>query len=768
MATLSPQRWQELSPYLDHALALNEDEREAWLESLHTEKPEIWEWLQRLLKSHREAAEEHFLEQSPPIPTEPSAAGQSVGAYTLISLLGEGGMGSVWLAERNDGRFERQVAIKFLRFSLAAGGGVERFKREGRILGQLSHPHIAELIDAGVTEKGEPYLVLEYVEGKPIDEYCDNRRLDVDARIRLFLDAADAVSHAHTSLIVHRDLKPSNVLVRNDGEVKLLDFGIAKLLGDDTGPAEATMLTLEAGAALTPQFAAPEQITGAPVTTATDVYALGVLLYLLLTGQHPAGGSTHSAADLVRAIVDTEPIRASVFVSAGPDSAEVAEGRGTTPDRLSRQLRGDLETIIGKTLKKNPAERYSSVAALADDLQRYLKHEPISARPDSLTYRANRFIRRNRLAVALTSVALVAVMAGGAGTLLQARTARRQRDAAIRERDRANRVTEFMTGMFKASDPTETNRQDVPVREVLDKASDEISTTLSKDPEVQSEMMSAIGNVYLNLGIYPQARKALEQAIKLGRATNGAADPGALRAMDNLGFVLLEQGQATEAENWERQALEIQRRVLGPNSPDTLDTMTNLAISLADQRRLPEAISLGREAMNGKQRVLGLEDRRTLSSMDNLAAALGMNGQLAESETLEAQTIGLEIKVFGQGDARLLNSMNNQGDTLFYEGRFAEARAMWEQTRNTQLRVFGANHPETARSTYNLGCAAAHDGKIGQAFSYLDQAVDHLAPRIIPQIANDPVLATLRKDPRFNSLVARAKKRNPGSATCPL
>ncbi len=767
MATLSPERWREISPYLDHALSLSEEDREQWLETLRVEKPESAALLQQLLESHRAVAEDHFLEQ-PLLPAEPSATGQSLGPYTLISPLGQGGMGTVWLAERSDGRFERRVAIKFLRFSLASAGGTERFKREGRILGQLAHPHIAELMDAGVTEKGEPYLVLEHVEGKPIDEYCNDHKLDLNHRVRLFLDVADAVSHAHANLIVHRDLKPSNVLVSKDGEVKLLDFGIAKLLGDEAGSAEATLLTLEGGAALTPQFAAPEQVTGAPVTTATDVYALGVLLYLLLTGQHPAGGSTRSAAELVKAIVDTEPIRASILVSSGADSAGIAELRGTTPDRLLRQLRGDLETIVAKTLKKNPAERYNSIAALAEDIQRYLKHEPISARPDSVAYRANRFVRRNRLAVALTTFALVALIAGIAGTLIQARTARRQRDAAIRERDRANRVTEFVTGMFKASDPNENSRRDISAREILDKASGEIDTSLTKDPEIQSEMMGTIGSVYSNLGLYPEASKLLERAIELGRAANGPSDPRILHDMDNLGFALMEHGQPAEAEKVQRQALEIQRRVLGPDHPDTLGTMTDLATSIEDQGRTAEAIALEREAMEGHRRVFGVEDHRTLSSMDNLAAMLGMDGQLAESEKLEGETIAIETRVYGQSNAKVLNSMNNQGDTLFYLGRFADAKAMWQQTRSIQLHVLGPNHPETARSTYNLGCVAAHEGKVDQAFFYLDEAVDRLAPRIVPQVDNDPVLAPLRKDRRFPALVARAKRRHPSSATCPL
>ncbi|MGB2603586.1 MAG: serine/threonine-protein kinase, partial [Candidatus Sulfotelmatobacter sp.] len=425
MRTLTPEGWREVSPYLDQVLSLPEDERAPWLESFRAEKPDLAILLQDLLEEHRALAHKQFLEHSPVSgAAESSLTGQKIGAYTLISLIGQGGMGSVWLAERSDGRFDRRVAVKFLNFSVAATGGVQRFKREGRILGQLTHPHIAELIDAGVTANGEPYLVLENVAGKHIDEYCDQHQLNANARIQLFLDVLSAVAHAHANLVVHRDLKPSNVLVRNDGEVKLLDFGIAKLLAEGADADNATQLTVGSGP-LTPQFAAPEQITGGAVTTATDVYALGVLLYILLTGQHPAGTEPHSAAELVKAIVETEPPLASA-TAASAASKHQAEKRGTTFEKLSRQLRGDLDTILAKALKKAPAERYASVTALADDLQRYLNHEPISARPDSIACRVRKFVYRNRVVVTLATVAFAAILAGSGIAIYQAKIAERR------------------------------------------------------------------------------------------------------------------------------------------------------------------------------------------------------------------------------------------------------------------------------------------------------------------------------------------------------
>jgi eukaryotic-like serine/threonine-protein kinase len=414
MAKLSPDEWQAISPHLDQALEMTGDERLIWLSSLQTENPALAYQLEILLREHRVLSDKGFLEVSAlELPGGPGLVGHTLGVYTLVTQIGHGGMGTVWLAERNDGRFERRVAVKVLNFALMGKGGEERFKREGRILGRLTHPHIAELIDAGVSLAGQPFLVLEYVEGDHIDRYCDHNGLDVRARVRLFIDALSAVAQAHANHIVHRDLKPSNILVRTDGQAKLLDFGIAKLLECDGQSGEGPP-TLEGGRAMTPEYAAPEQLKGEPVTAATDVYASGVLLYVLLTGHHPTGGAPRTPAGLVKAILDTEPARPSDIVAPTQANQETsatnARRRGTTPDKLMRLLRGDLDTIVAKALKKNPQERYLSINAFADDLQRYLRYEPTSARPDTTTYRTGKFIRRHRstvVAALLVTLALI-------------------------------------------------------------------------------------------------------------------------------------------------------------------------------------------------------------------------------------------------------------------------------------------------------------------------------------------------------------------------
>lgn len=526
MSTLSPERWRQISPHLDHALSLDEAERTAWLKSFDAENPELADLIRKLLEEHMVLDGKKFLETPPETPaSESSLSGRRIGPYTLLSPIAQGGMGSVWLAERSDGRFERKVAVKFLQLSVAHGG-VERFKREGKILAQFAHPHIAELLDAGVSASGEPYLVLEYVDGEPITEYCDRKHLDVGTRVKLFLDVLDAIANAHASLIVHRDIKPSNVLVRNDGQVKLLDFGIAKLLDDETGAAERTLLTVEGGGALTPQYAAPEQVTGTPITTATDVYSLGVLLYLLLTGQHPTAADNMSPAELINAVTDTEPRRAST-VTGSATAMAAAEKRGTTTEKLSRQLRGDLDTIVAKALKKVPADRYSSVTSFAEDLQRYLKHEPISARRDSFLYRTHKFVQRNKLGVAIVAF----VIAGTAVALIAInREAHRAEYRFQQVRKLAHSV------LFDLNPQIELLAGSTKAREELVKTSlaylDSLAKEGTQDPALKRELAEAyikIGDVqgnpnYANLGHPAAALESYTKAITIAKTLGSSAE----------------------------------------------------------------------------------------------------------------------------------------------------------------------------------------------------------------------------------------------------
>jgi eukaryotic-like serine/threonine-protein kinase len=806
MSPLSPEQWQVLSPYLDEALTLSREECALWLQALRKEKPEIAEKLRGLLEEHRAANEERYLETGPALSLGSGAPGENVGPYRLISIIGRGGMGTVWLAERNDGRFDRKAAVKFLNVALAGRGLEERFKREGAILGRLSHPNIAELLDAGVTATGQPYLVLEHVEGRPIDRYCDQNRLSIDRRIKLFLDVLAAVAHAHANLVIHRDIKPPNVLVSNDGQVKLLDFGIAKLLEGEGQAAPATMLTHEAGAPLTPEYAAPEQITGKPVTTATDVYALGVLLYLLLTGLHPAGPGPYSPADLLKSLLEFEPKLPSDVVTPYTEKTFTsASNRNTTPDRLRRRLRGELDTIVAKALKKNAQERYTSLSAFAEDLQRYLSHEPIHARPDTFVYRAAKFVRRHRMAVSLSAAVVLAIVVGLIGTLVQARTARLQRDAAIRERDRANRITQFMISTFKVPDPAQSNVNNLTAREILDKASQNIDVEMAKDPEAQARMMYVMGEVYDSLGLFPQAQTLLTRALDLQRKVLGPDDPQTLTSLSRIAVLFAEQGNYPQAEKLQRQAFAARTRVLGPEHPDTIASMAQLATILTLQGQNREGVKMKRDAFALSQRVLGPEDPQTLKMANSLVAVLWQQGDdqlYAEAEQVQRDAIEKEKRVLGPEHPDTLNGMMNLGVVMRRMGHYAEAERIYRETlpihsrvlgpehpdtlvlrdslaiaiakqkryREAEeiyadtlvviRRVYGPNHPTTAGSIYNLACVEAVQGHQDKALSLLRDALDHgLSANVAMGIENDEDLQSLHGQPRFSALVARAKKQ---------
>jgi eukaryotic-like serine/threonine-protein kinase len=489
-----------LSPLFDHAFDLSEAARVEWLASLRAQDPELADDVQAMFEKRRAVNEAGFLEGDFPVqPTDlppglskpESLAGLVVGAYRLISPLGEGGMGAVWLAERCDGRFEGRAAVKFLHAALMGPRGEERFLREGRILARLAHSNIARLIDAGVSSIGPPYLVLEYVDGERIDRYCDEKGLGIDARLALFRDVLAAVGHAHVNLVVHRDLKPANVLVTKDGQVKLLDFGIAKLVepelpgetapggpGEESDITRAAPLTREGAAALTPAYAAPEQLMALPITTSADVYALGVLLYVLLTGRHPTGDARQSPADLMQAILHEDPPLPSLAVRDA---------------RLARALAGDLDTIVTTAMRKRPEDRYGSVAALAEDVRRYIDNEPIVARPATRLYRLSKFVARNRTGVGIAAAVMVAILASLGFALVQMREARRQRDAAVFEARRAEasqQMNTYLVGEARVGDG------DVSILERLESSRALLRQQFAGDPAIRAGLLFNIAERY--------------------------------------------------------------------------------------------------------------------------------------------------------------------------------------------------------------------------------------------------------------------------------
>jgi eukaryotic-like serine/threonine-protein kinase len=670
---VTPELWQKLSPYLDQLLLLDEAAREPWLTELDKQDPALAKQLKTLLEEHRALAQENFLEHGPEMPDPPAEAGEALGPYCLIEPIGFGGMGTVWLAERSDGRFNRRVAVKFPNVSLS-GHAEERFRREGSIVGRLAHPHIAQLIDAGLTHSGRPFLVLEYVEGEPIDQYCDARSLGIRTRIRLFLDVLGAVAHAHANLVVHRDLKPSNVFVTGEGSVKLLDFGVAKLLEEHSGATTATLLTREAGVALTPEFAAPEQLTGGPVTTATDVYALGILLYGLLCGRHPAGAQPSTPAEWMHAVVEREATRPSDLVFAPMDdaahAAQHASCRSTTPARLQRRLRGDLDTIVLKALKKDPRERYVSVSAFAEDLHRHLAHVPISARPDTLLYIGTRFVQRNRNLVALASLAVLAGVAGGVATLRQAHNTGVERDFALRQLARAEAINEL--NQFVLSDAAPSG-QAFTVNDLLERAEAVVSRQGAGEEIHRVEMLISIGRQYWSHDEHDRSRLVLTEALE--RASRLADPSTRARAACSLASAMVVGDSPEEAERLFREGLAelpVQPRFI-LDRVYCLQCGSEVANGRGDARVAVERAS-------DAQRLLATSpfssEFMRLGVLMALAEAYRNAGQLHLALPAFEQAAAL-MGQLGRGDTQKAGTLyNNWGISLGFLGRPLESERM--------------------------------------------------------------------------------------------
>jgi serine/threonine-protein kinase len=652
-------------------------------------------------------------------------AGQEFGAWRLERPLGEGGMGEVWLARRSDGRMQGELALKLLHLHLARPDVRRRFQREGQIASRLSHPNIARLHDAGAAADGTLYLVFEYVEGQRIDEWCDARQLDLAARIRLFLDVCAAVAHAHLHLIVHRDLKPSNILVTADGCAKLLDFGIAKLLETEADAPAQTELTRLGGRAMTPAYAAPEQVLGESVTTLTDVYALGVLLYVLLTGIRPYGSLQSTAAELERCILDVDP--RPLPAAAGVDGSAAAEvgaveraaRRGTTPVRLRKALAGDLENIVRKALRKRPADRYPSVVALADELRRYLNHEPVQARPDAFGYRAAKFVRRHRTGSLAAALVAAAAAAGVAGVLWQAERARAQ---ALR----AERVKDFVVSVFQQQDPlARAGTDSISPAPLIGAAIGRADEELRADPALHAELLGDLGEIQFNLGDVKGSTDTLQRALHEQEGVKGADSLEVAEALRRLTMPLLQNDYAQALRDAERalailrshgqgdtvEAARVELRLaasisasegaserclalhadanrilqakLGPNNPETIRALFEQAASDNQSRRDVEAEALLRDVIARYERLYGPNSVQLAAPLEMLARVLGRNNRASQAVPILQRAIALTLASFGPHHNRLATLYSTLGTIEMIElGHFADAEKAFQQERD--------------------------------------------------------------------------------------
>jgi serine/threonine-protein kinase len=689
-----------VSPHLERALDVPDEERGPWLASLREEDAALADDLAALLERHATLERQGFLEGAAPTPA-PSLAGQTLGDYTLRSLLGQGGMGSVWLADRSDGRYEGQAAAKLLNASLVGQDGEARFKREGSILARLRHPNIAHLIDAGMSKAGQPYLILERVDGVRIDRYCDERRLPIEARIRLFLDVLAAVSHAHANLVVHRDLKPSNVLVTTDGQVKLLDFGVAKLLEGGTG-AEMTALTREGVSALTPEYAAPEQLTGGHVTTATDVYALGVVLYVLLTGRHPAGGDHSTPAELVRAIVHDEAPRLSDAV---------------TTRKLRGALRGDLDNIVAKALKKVPQERYTSPEAMADDLRRYLDHRPVRARADSLGYRTRKFVARNRLPLGAAAIVVIALATGAGMAARQARASALERDHALVELRRAEATNGFNT--FLLQEATPSAGKPISNAELLARGDALVDRRFAREPELRVHMLLILADRYHENDQFDRWHATLDRAFSLSRGLPDVELRS--RAACDQAFGLADQGRFEDTDRLLAGALH--------DLSALPEARAGEASCLTNESNVASRRGEGDRAVRSAERAVKLERERKGAPGSGLEALSALaNAYLVTERTADANRTFRELTALleSQGLDRTRDAasiLNNWSVTLQRAGQFLEAVPIAQRAVDI-VRERDTEHGASATQLKNLGTALCTVGRVADAVSVLEESVE--------------------------------------------
>jgi serine/threonine protein kinase/tetratricopeptide (TPR) repeat protein len=690
--TSRTEHWHRVRDIFDRVADLPAEEWEGAVTRLVGDDAASRREVMELLTALREGGDR--LEEGPPPPVEASSEptepnGIRLGSYRLLREVGEGGMGRVYEAVRDDAQFEKRVAIKIVH-EVAGDAVSRRFRQERQILAVLDHPHIARLLDGGVTGDGRPYLVMEYVDGEPLTTWCETRQLGLRDRLALFLSVCEAVQYAHRHLVVHRDLKPGNILVTPEGDVKLLDFGIAKLLPDPTLPGRERV-TATVQRPFTPAYASPEQVRGQPVSTATDVYSLGVILYELLTGRNPFELEGRSPLELMQ-LLETEPMRPSEAVT---DQVTV-EG-GTL--RLRRALTGELDNIILMAMRKEPARRYGSVEQLADDVRRFLGGRPVLAQRDTWGYRTRKFASRHRAGVAAAGLVAVSLLGGIATTAWQARRAGIERDRARLEARKAERINAFLTEVLRSPDPWASGR-DVRVTDLLAGAASRATQELAAEPEVLAEVQTAIGMSWAGLGSFDSAQPLLESALRIRRGLPNDPPSSRVRSLANLAGLFLATGDLDRAEPLLREALATIRVETKEDSILYADLHGRTGSLLQALGQWEGAAREHEEVLALRRRLLGPDDPDVAESLNDLAVVRGQQGQYAVAEALLREALGIMQRAKGADHPDVAAAMNNIAFTLGEEGRFEAADSFYRASLALRTRVLGPEHPDVAWTLY--------------------------------------------------------------------
>jgi len=737
--------WQSVDALFEAALKRPADERDAFL-SEATARPEVQARVKSLLERYEslgdfmeasvldavgyasEGLEDEALEGG--TPRRPAdRSGETIGPFRLRKQIGRGGSGVVYRAERRDG-FDQEVALKLLTRPANAGAVLDRFATEQQVLAGLTHPNVAQIFDGGATDDGFPYFVMEYVDGDPLDTYCDNRFLWVRERLQLFLDVADAVQHAHRNLVVHRDLKPSNVLVTEDGRPKLLDFGIAKILDE-----EAPGLTRTGERWMTPEYAAPEQVLGEGITTATDVYQLGVVLYELLTGHRPYRPKARSVYEIERAVCEDAPTPPSTVVthestdddptgeSSTPDPVRVSEARGTDLATLRRTLRGDLDAIIMQALRKEPDARYSSVEAFVDDIRRYLDGQPVTARRGTWRYQAKKFVRRHAAGVAASIAVVLLLLIGG---IYHTHQVALERDRAQAEARRATTVSAFLTDLFQASDPHRAHGDSLTAQDLLNRGIAGVDS-LSGQPTVQANLLTTFGTAYRNAGRYDRALPLLEQALAVHRDQAALSDSSLASLLHHLALTYRDRGSYETADSLLQASIALHRR--RSDSSAIAADLSARAYVLRLQGRYEKAEAHIRNALSLQETLHTQPNADRAESLYILGSVLAGQGRYGDAIPVYHRALSILDTVFDGPHYEKISAMNNLGIAHKERGTYETARLWYNRSLDMARSIYDEQHPEVTNTKLNLSTLLAAMDRHDEAVAIRKEADDALRKR---------------------------------------
>ena len=760
-------QWQKISIIFEEALKLAEPERTEFLLNACGDDSELLSEVRSLIEADNHVPSVLKGQASDAINIQPrkNYEGEIIGNYKIIKQIAEGGMGSVFLAERADGQFEQKVALKLIKPGMNSSEIIKRFQFERQILARLQHPNIARLLDGGLTEDDLPYFTMEYVEGDNIDEYCDKNILSTNDRLKLFSEVCKAIQFAHQNLVIHRDLKPSNIIIKKDGTVKLLDFGIAKVFTEDDSFEQST-LTRTGLFVMTPEYASPEQIRGESITTSTDIYSLGLILYQLLTGEKAYEIKTNSPLELEKIICYTEPAKPSSTIKSLQVKDKIkAEKTGgahkTGLDKLIKTLSGDLDNICLMALRKEPERRYSSAEQFQQDLENYLEGRPVTARQNTIYYRTNKFIIRYKISVIS---AFLIFLIGATLTTFYFIQLKKERDKAQNEAQKAEQVSEFLKNIFKLSDPYEARGETISARELLDKGAQKIDKELSRQPDIKATMLSLIGKVYFNLGLFNKSDTLLSEALEIRTKLNNnqmeeakslinlgqlytykgefsKADSLLTKAiyiykinsmeedtnyawiLGNLAWVYKSKGNYNKSELYYKKSLEILKNK-GSNKEYLLTMMNNFALELHEEGKYDDAEKMFNETLELQKKIYGNKPHPEISTTTyNLAELLRDRGKYDEAEKMFKTSLSMDMLLSGPENPDVAYSIQGLASVYKIKGDFNKAKKLFVKVLNMRRKFLGDNHPDVAYAISNIGLLYYAEEKYDSSKKYYERAL---------------------------------------------